>query len=486
MDWSLLLPGYLVTGAAFGVFAVDLVWPNIDRRALAWLGTATLAAIGVLVWVTHPETLQTFGAGVLIFDDFSKLLFVLFIGLGLATVLGSTQYVLRSESPGEFYALLVMSVVGAMGMAAAGELITAYVSLELLSFSLYVLASHSWQERRTNESGTKYILLGAVASAFLLLGISYLYGLTGTTSYAGLADALTGLDMNPGLVVALTLLTAGLGFKIAAVPFHMWTPDVYEGAPIPVAAYLAAASKAAGFALLLRLSATALSPVVVFWDWAFLLLAASSMLLGNVVAIMQSNIKRLMAYSSIGQVGYLLLGVAAVGAADSALPAAGVIVHMIGYAASTMLAFFVIQAVHSATGVERIADYRGLAERSPFLAMVLTAGLFSLAGFPFFIGFATKFYLFTAAATAGPRFLFVVGLAIFASLVSLYYYLGIVRQMYIESDREAASAPRLRTPWTDRILLVGLLAVVVGGGVYVFPIADAAKAAAVALFATPS
>ena len=484
MDWSLLLPGYLVTGAAFGVFAVDLVWPKLDRRVLAWLGAAVLAAIGVLVWFNHPQTLQTFGGGVLIFDDFSKLSFVLFIGLGLATVLGSTQYVSRSESPGEFYALLVMSVVGAMGMAAAGELVTAYISLELLSFSLYVLASHSWRERRANESGTKYILLGAVASAFLLLGISYLYGLTGTTTYSGLADTLTGLDTNPGLVVALTLLTAGLGFKIAAVPFHMWTPDVYEGAPIPVTAYLAAASKAAGFALLLRLAATALGPVIVFWDWAFLLLAASSMVLGNVVAIMQSNIKRMMAYSSIGQVGYLLMGVAALGAADPTVPAAGVIVHMIGYGASTMLAFFVIQAVHSATGVEDIAGYRGLAERSPFLAMVLTAGLFSLAGFPFFIGFATKFYLFTAAATAGPRFLIAVGLAILASLVSLYYYLGVVRQMYIESDSEAASAPRLRTPWTDRIVLVGLLAVVIGGGLYVFPMAKAAKAAAEALFPT--
>ena len=486
MDWSLLLPGYLVTGLAFGVFAVDLVLPNLDRRALAWLGALALGAIGVFVWASHPESLHTFGGGVLSFDNFSKLSFVLFIGLGLVTMLGSTQYTLRSDSPGEFYGLLIMSVVGAMGMAAAGELITAYISLELLSFSLYILASHSWRDRRTNESGTKYVLLGAVASAFLLLGISYLYGLTGTTDYVGIAEELRGLDMNPGLIAALTLLTAGLGFKIAAVPFHMWTPDVYEGAPIPITAYLAAASKAAGFALLLRLSATALAPVIVFWDWAFLLLAALSMVLGNAVAIMQSNIKRLMAYSSIGQVGYLLMGVAALGADDPTVPAAGVIVHMIGYGASTMLAFFVIQAVYGATGKENIADYRGLAERSPFLAMSLTAGLFSLAGFPFFIGFATKFYLFAAAATAGPRFLFAVSLAITASLVSLYYYLGIVRAMYIESGDDDGGRPvePIRVPWSNRIVLAGLLVFVVAGGIYVFPIAEAAKAAAVALFAT--
>jgi NADH-quinone oxidoreductase subunit N len=487
MDWSLLLPGYLVSGLAFGVFAADLIWPNLDRRTLAWLGSIALGVIGVVVWFNHPGSLETFGGGVLIFDDFSKLFFVVFIGLGAMTVLGSARYVMRSESPGEFYALLILSVVGAMGMAAAGELITAYISLELLSFSLYVLASHSWRDRRTNESGTKYILLGAVASAFLLFGISYLYGLTGTTHYGQLAETLGGLDMNPGLIVALTLVTAGLGFKIAAVPFHMWTPDVYEGAPIPVTAYLASASKAAGFALLLRLTVTALGPVIVFWDWAFLLLAVSSMVLGNTVAIMQSNIKRLMAYSSIGQVGYLLMGVAALGAAQATVPAAGVIVHTIGYAASTLLTFFVIQAVYSATGKEEVADYAGLAERSPFLAMALTAGLFSLAGFPFFVGFATKFYLFAAVATAGPRFLFTVSLAILASLISLYYYLGIIRRMYMESSDEKESTTgdsRLHVAWSDRVLITGLLVLVVAGGVYIFPIAAAAKAAAVSLFAT--
>ena len=410
---------------------------------------------------------------------------MVFVGLGLATILGSIQYLRKADSPGEFLGLLVLSVVGAMGMAAAGELITAYVSLELLSFSLYVLASYSWHEKRANEAGTKYILLGALASAFLLLGISYLYGLTGTTRYDELGSALGALQMNPGLLIALTLITAGLGFKVAAVPFHMWTPDVYEGAPIPVTAYLAAASKAAGFALILRLTASVLSEIVVFWDWAFLLLAVLSMVLGNVVAITQSNIKRLMAYSSIGQVGYLLMGIAALGAADPTMPASGIVLHIVGYAASTMLAFSVISVVYEATGKEGTRDFAGLAERSPFLAMVFTAALFSLAGFPFFIGFATKFYLFTATATAGPRFLFMVGIAILASLVSLYYYLNIVRQMYIEKaiePSEGVPAPRIVVAASDRLLLLALLAVVVAGGIYVLPLAKAAEAAGAALF----
>jgi NADH-quinone oxidoreductase subunit N len=486
MNWALLLPGYLVTGLAFGVFTLDLVMPRLSRTVLAYLGALLLVLTGIVVWATHPEAAQSFAGGILIFDDYSRFFFILFIAIGAVTVLGSAQYIHRVESPGEYFALLIMSVVGAMGMAAAGELVTAYISLELLSFSLYVLASYSWQERRTNEGGTKYVLLGALASAFLLLGISYLYGLTGSTRYDVLASELAGMPMNPGLLLGLALLTAGLGFKVAAVPFHMWTPDVYEGAPVPITAYLAAASKAAGFALVLRLGATVFSPLIFFWDWVFLLLAVLSMVLGNVVAITQSNIKRLMAYSSIGQVGYLLMGIAALGASNPALPAAGMIVHTVGYATSTLVAFFVILAVYDRTGREGVRDFIGLAERNPFLAMVMTAALFSLAGFPFFIGFPSKFYLFTAVATAGPRFLAVVGIAILASLVSLYYYLNIVRQMYIENpaegDDQAALSP-ITVPATTWWLLAFLLAVLVAGGLYVFPLAEAAEAAAASLFA---
>ncbi|MBI4235915.1 MAG: NADH-quinone oxidoreductase subunit N, partial [Chloroflexi bacterium] len=331
------------------------------------------------------------------------------------------------------------------------------------------------------EAGTKYILLGALASAFLLLGISYLYGLTGTTRYEELSAELAMVEMSPGLIVALTLITAGLGFKVAAVPFHMWTPDVYEGAPIPVVAYLAAASKAAGFALLLRLVAVAFAPLLPYWDWALLLLAVLSMVLGNLVAIQQSNIKRLMAYSSIGQAGYMLLGVAALGAPQPAMPTTGLLFHIAGYAASTLAAFFVILEVYRQTGKEGVRDFAGLAERSPYLALVLTAALFSLAGFPFFVGFASKFYLFTAAATAGWRFLLAAGIAILASLVSLYYYLLIIRQMYMERP-EGGTASRLRVPASAWGLLALLLAAMVVPGLYPRPLVEFAARAAAALF----
>ena len=480
MNWTLLAPAYVVAGLAFGAFTFDLIVPRLSRTVLVYGGAATLIITGIFIAVLQSGETNQFAGGILIFDKYSTFFFVLFVALAAVTILGSSDFVKTIDSPGEFVALLMMSAVGAMGMAAAGELITAYISLELLSFSLYILASYTWREKRTNEAGMKYILLGALASAFLLLGISYIYGLTGDTRYDRVAEGLLAQSASPGLIIALAMMTAGLGFKIAAVPFHMWTPDVYEGAPIPVTAYLAAASKAAGFALLIRLVAVALGPVALFWDWIFLLLAVLSMLLGNLVAILQSNLKRLMAYSSIGQVGYLLLGVAALGATDASKPVAGMLIHAVSYGASTMIAFMVILAVQQQTGREGVRDLAGLARRSPYLAMVLTAALFSLAGFPFFIGFASKFYLFTVVATAGPRFLAPVGIAIFASLISLYYYLNIVRQMYIEAPEDDASAIKVsRTMW---ILLAVLLGALIAGGLYVRPLASAAEAAAAALF----
>ena len=247
MNWALLLPGYLVTGVAFGAFTLDLIVPRLSRTVLVYGAAAVMAVIAVFIILTNDGESSRFAGGILIFDNYSAFFFALFVVLAAVTILGSAQFVSSIDSPGEFVALLIMSAVGAMGMAAAGELITAYISLELLSFSLYILASYTWKERRTNEAGMKYILLGALASAFLLLGITYIYGLTGDTRYDQVAEGLSALSPSPGLIIALAMLTAGLGFKVAAVPFHMWTPDVYEGAPIPVTAYLAAASKAAGF-----------------------------------------------------------------------------------------------------------------------------------------------------------------------------------------------------------------------------------------------
>ena len=274
--------------------------------------------------------------------------------------------------------------------------------------------------------------------------------------------------LNPAVLVGLALIIAGLGFKVAAVPFHMWAPDVYEGAPTPVTAYLAVGSKAAAFALILRLFTQAFMPAFDDWQIVLVVLAALTMTLGNLVALAQSNIKRMLAYSSVGQVGYLLMGVAAI----SPLASNGVILHMAGYAVTNLAAFLCIIVFYNATGKENIPDFAGLAKRSPFVAMVLTVALFSLAGLPFFAGFTTKFYLFTAAAQGD--LLWLVALAITNSVISLYYYMMVMKQMYIEPAEDESPVP---VSALSRSVLGAMLVGIIAIGVYPAPLVDAIDAA---------
>ena len=277
----------------------------------------------------------------------------------------------------------------------------------------------------------KYVLLGAFSSGLLLYGIVLLYGALGTTHFAEMAVAIDAAGSVDGrLLVGLALVVAGLGFKLAAVPFHMWAPDVYQGAPLPITAYIAVGSKAAAFALVLRLFYEGLAPAYEQWQMLIAGMAALTMVFGNVVAIVQSNVKRMLAYSSVGQVGFLLMGIAAL----SPLASNGLMVHLVGYSMTNFAVFFAITAFYNATGKDEIPDFAGLAGRSPFLAAAITVGLFSLAGLPFLAGFVTKFYLFSAAAAEG--LLWLAGVAMVASLISLYYYLNLIRQMYIEKAPE--------------------------------------------------
>ena len=318
-------------------------------------------------------------------------------------------------------------------MAMSRELLTAYISLELLSFSLYVMVAYALGNAKSNEGSLKYVIIGGLSSAILLYGVSMVYSTLGVTKFDDIAQALNEASyVSPALWAGLALLMAGLGFKLAAVPFHMWAPDAYEGAPLPVTAYLAIASKAAAFALVLRLLADAFVPVTERWEqWQVIIvvLAALSMLVGNLVALAQTNLKRLMAYSSVGHVGYILAG-AAVLSSDSLLGANGVIFYLVGYSVTSMVVFAALIAFFNETGQEEIRDLAGLADRQPLLAMAIAVGLFSLSGLPIFAGFTIKFYLFTAVADEG--YLWLAGLAILTSLISLYYYLQVVRQMYIQ------------------------------------------------------
>ena len=489
-DFTLLLPEFLVTGLAFVVLTADFFLRGERKHLLAYLSVVGLGGVLAFALIDLWGEDSDLYAGIILIDGYALFFKALFLVLGGFVVLSSVDYVRRHLThPGEYYAILLFTVVAMMLLAMSGELLTAYVSLELLSFGLYVLVSHDRYNPKSNEAGTKYILLGAFSSALLLYGISQIYGLLGATRFDEISVALAATpEISPGVLVGLVFIIAGLGFKVAAVPFHMWAPDAYEGAPTPITAYLAVGSKAAAFALVLRLFAEGFLPAVGDWQIILAILAALTMTLGNLVALVQRNIKRLLAYSSIGQVGYLMMGVAALAAIDSDgaisvetshLASNGVMLHLIAYAVTNMAAFLVVSAVYNATGKEEIGDFAGLAQRAPLLALVLAVALFSLAGMPFFAGFVSKFYLFTAAANQG--LLWLAGLAIFTSLISLYYYLMVVRQMYIERAPEP-------TPLGIPRLTLGILGVLLLGivflGVYPAPLMDAIQHASDVIFSS--
>ena len=430
-DYTLFIPEFLLAGLVVLVVALDLYVAQVKKSWLPYIAAAGLAATaGVsLFWINKESDF----ARIVAIDNFTTYFRVFFMATGAVVCLASGKLVEdKLRHPGEFFALIILSTIGAVGMAASRELMTAYLSLELLSFSLYILVSFEKFDLRSNEAGLKYLLLGAFASAFFLYGMSLIYGVTGSTYYSDISANLgQGTDkFEWALLMGLVLMITGLGFKVAAVPFHMWTPDAYEGAPVAITAYLATTSKAAGFALLLRLFSGAFQVVHDDWSWMIAGIAAATMILGNLVALQQHNIKRLMAYSSIGQVGYMLMGIAGL----SHNSASALVLHMTGYMVSNMAIFVVIIAWYNMTGKEEIADFRGMRERAPLLAGVLAGALFSLAGLPLFAGFVTKFILFQAVTDQGYYWL--AAIAVVTSVISLYYYLQVMKQAFVSKPAE--------------------------------------------------
>ena len=486
-NFLLLLPEFIVTGLAFVVLGLDLFLPERRKWALPFVAVVGLVVALVVslryLWGVSDSLYD----GVIRVDGYALFFKAFFIALGGVVALVSVDFARRNlEHPGEYYGILLFTVVAMMLLASSGELLTAYISLELLSFGLYVLVAYDRYNAKSNEGATKYILLGAFSSALLLFGISQVYGLLGTTRFDEISSALSSADaLSPGLILGIALIIAGLGFKVAAVPFHMWAPDAYEGAPIPITAHLAVGSKAAAFALALRLFAEAFMPIVEQWQMLLIGLAVITMLLGNLVALAQRNLKRLLAYSSVGQVGYLLMGVAALAATGSGgvslelshLASNGIMLHLVAYAVTNMAAFLCLAAIYNITGRDDIAGMAGVARRAPLVGLVFAVSLFSLAGLPIFVGFTSKFYLFNAAAAQG--LLWVAGIAIFSSLISLYYYLQVVRQLYIEPAEDAAPIP---VPRLTLGVLGALFAGMVGLGVYPAPLMEAVQYASDALF----
>lgn len=456
---------------AFLALVADLIVPGKEpRRGIGLLTSLGLVAIFFFAFTQYGKN-DTLWQGMFVRDDYSVFFKQVFLAGAALTIFFSLDFVDRlPHSHSEFYIFFIFALAGMMIMASANDLITLYVGLELMAFNFFILAGYVFSDSRPTEGAIKYLLLGAAASAGMLYGMSLLFGLSGVVDYIGIAKS---VGSSPAMLVGGVMIVAGFAFKLAVPPFHMWAPDVYESAPVPVTAMLAMGSKAAGFAALIRVMVTVFPPTGFAWMPLFLGLAAAAMIMGNLAAIPQTNVKRLLAYSSIAQAGYMLTGLLAANVAG----VKSVMVYAMLYVFANVGAFAVITAVNNYNGGETVADFSGLSKQSPLLASVMTVSLLSMAGIPPLAGFAGKFFLFTAAIDAGYLWIAVLGFVL--SMVSVYYYLLIVKSMY---SGEVTGRQPFMVGESLRLTAMFAAAATVFWGVYPGPLARLAEAAARTLF----
>ena len=449
-----LWPEMLLSLAACAMLVLDLVTDQARKAVLGWIAFAVVV-VTLLGTLMYPPQGGSIFAGMFLADGYAAFFKVLFLTATALTVLISLRY-LDDEGihRGEYYALLLFATVGMMVMAGGGDFITIYLGLELMSLSTYVLVGFIRRDGASTEGAVKYFLMGAFTSGILLYGLALLYGLTGTTNLAAVAQSLSGLSLdNPALVLATILVVVGFGFKIAAVPFHMWAPDTYEGAPTSITAFMSSAVKAAAMAGLARVFIVALFPTAEIWEVLWWVLAALSMILGNVVAIAQTSLKRMLAYSSISHAGYALIGVVAATQARE-VGLAGALFYMFVYLFATMGTFsMVILLTHRGFRSDRIADFAGLGRTAPLAAFTYIIFFLSLAGIPPTAGFVGKLVVFRAAIESGYIVLAVIGVA--TSAIAAYYYFMVIKTMFME---EAVVEPVLSP---SRPLAIGLGVMVV-------------------------
>lgn len=469
LNLGVTLPAVFLALGTTILLLIDVFLPKERRHLTAWLALA-----GVLV--SFVLTLLNFGsgetalAGMFVADSFTGFMNLIALTAAAITILLSIDYLKRTgNARGEFYSLLLLSTAGAMFMASANDLIVVFVSLELLSIPLYIMAAFRLNDVKSEESGMKYFILGAFASAFLVYGAALIYGATGTTNLPEILASVSAIVEEGSsaifyLVIGAALIVVGLGFKVAVVPFHMWTPDVYEGAPTPVTAFMSVGAKIGGFAALLRVLVTALPLLVAgqaaepIWQNTIMVVAALTLIVGNFVALSQSNIKRLLAYSSIAHAGYILMAVAAAASpatADSATR--GALVYLLAYTFTNLGAFAVALAIEKddGTGTD-LKDFVGLARSKPVLAAIMAVFMFSLTGIPLTAGFTGKWFVFQATVQAGLIPLAVIG--VLTSVVSAFYYVRIIVNMYLsdgEGDEAAGATPLVN--WAIYISFAGTL-----------------------------
>jgi len=437
-----IIPVICVTLAGLACLLAEAFRQRDERMPIGGLGAIGLAgaaAAVVLLWGRRAECF-----GVVRADDFGLFVQMVLLGIGLLTIVFSPKAIERDNLPaGEYYALVLFAIAGMMLMAVATDLLVIFLALEVFSLALYVLTGLRRHEYSSTEGAFKYFVLGGFASAFFLYGIAFTYGLVGSTRLDRVASAVQAqaLSGNPLLLVAMGLLLVGLAFKVAAVPFHMWAPDAYEAAPTVVTGFMSTAVKAAGFAVFVRVFLLALEPLRAEWMPVVWVLAVCTMVLGSVVGVAQTNLKRMLAYSSIAHGGYLLVAVIAGGD----MGRASILFYLVVYAVTNVGAFAVLALLSTRDApMEHLDDYRGLWHSNPAIAALLTIFLLSLGGFPPTAGFVAKWFVFSAAVGAGQFSLAIIG--VLTSVVSVFFYLRIVVMMYMAETRDGASPPRVPRP----------------------------------------
>ena len=469
---KLVAPESIMVLTVLGVLAADLWGLRGEelpfRRSMGAIISCS-GCVGAIGWMLVAPQQANFAEGILVVDPLTQLVKVALLVLTVCAILITVDTDFTPHT-GEYFALILLAAVGMMFLVSSEDILMIFISLELTSLSLYILTAFNKRQAKSAEAALKYFLFGGMAAAFTLFGLSLLYGFSGSTSLGGIADAIKGPRLDPLLVAAIVMTLIGFGFKVAAVPFHLWAPDVYEGAPAPSAAFIASGSKVAGLVVLAKVvmigfkgaeGSAAWHGYLPGWVPVLAVLAGASMVVGNLAAIAQTSVRRLLAYSAIAHAGYMLLGV--LGHDGQSL--AALIYYVITYALTTLGAFGVVAVVQERVGGDRLSDFAGLSRRAPFLSFCMLVFMLSLAGIPPLAGFFGKFYVFAAALNSDPKNLGLLWLVIVAlgmSAVSLYYYLRVLKQIYVTEP--AADAVPVRAPVLSRVVLALLsLAVVVLG-----------------------
>jgi NADH-quinone oxidoreductase subunit N len=470
-DLYYLLPELVLTAGALLLLVLSALTPRRNHRWLSWAGVGVLVATGVAMVPLAGVPPISVSKGLVAVDAFSFFFKLVFLLSAILTLLISIRYLeVENTRHGEYVFMVLTATLGMMFMAGGTDLITLFIGLETMAIPFYILTGMLKPNRRSNEASVKYFLLGAFSLGLLLYGMSMMYGLSGSTNLRTIALAVAAHGRDPWLVLGLIFVVAGIGFKIAAVPFHMWAPDVYEGAPTPITAFLSVGSKAASFAMLFRIFYEGLPSLSADWTMLFYVLSVVTMTVGNIAALTQSNIKRMLAYSSIAHAGYILIGVIA----GTSRGVAAALIYLLIYAFMQIGAFAVVVVMRRADMVgDEIKDLSGLFRRAPMAAVAMLLFMLSLGGIPPTAGFMGKFWIFSAAIEANYVWLAVIG--VLNAVVSLYYYMRVVVQMFMKS--ETTGSELVMTP----AMVVTLVIAVVGTlmiGVFPRPVFEIAELSA--------